>query len=281
MPRVAIATESSCDLPAPLREAAGVAVVPLAVRIGEREFRDGVDLSSAVFARELAGAPESPVVEGPSVEAWAEAFAALAGEAEAVVAVCGSAKLGDGFGNARAAADAVRDRIAVEVVDSRSASMGLGLQVLRAAALARRLPAAAVAERLRAETGRYPVLLALGALDQLRRGGRVGRSAALIGDLLRLKPLLWIDEGQFVPLERARTHDRAVAGLVEAVAELSRPERVAVLHGGDERFALDLADRLAEATGVEREAMIVARLGPAIVAQTGPDAVGVALREAE
>ncbi|HEX5500077.1 MAG TPA: DegV family protein [Thermomicrobiales bacterium] len=256
MPRVAIVTDSSADLPEPLRAAAGVVVVPV-----------DIPAADAVLAEPDAAAAAR----------FAAAFARLGADRAAIVAVCASGRLSGAV--ALAARAAAASPVPVEVVDSRSASMGLGFQALRAAELAAAGSSApAIADRLRAETDRYPVLFALDALDFLEQGGRVGRAASLIGGMLQLKPLLWLDEGQVVPLERTRTRQRAMDELADFVRELPTVDRVAVLHASEPEAAADLAGRIAAATGFPRAEIVQARIGPLIAARTGPGALGVAVQ---
>ncbi|HET7092584.1 MAG TPA: DegV family protein [Thermomicrobiales bacterium] len=254
MSRVAIVTDSSADLPDPLRAAAGVVVVP-------------VDIPAA----------DAVLADAAAAARFAAAFARLGADHAAIVAVCASGRLSGAV--ALAARAAAASPVPVEVVDSRSASMGLGFQALRAAELAAAGSSApAIADRLRAETDRYPVLFALDALDFLEQGGRVGRAAALIGGMLQLKPLLWLDEGQIVPLERTRTRHRAMDELADFVRELTIVERIAVLHASQPDAAADLAGRIAAATGFSEGAIVRARIGPLIAAGAGPGALGVAVQ---
>lgn len=280
MARVAVVTDSTADLPAALRDAAGIAVVPIDVRFGDRTYRDGEDLPAAAFLRHLAAAKAPPTTAPPDPDRFAAHFRRLAADHAGVVAVCLSAKLSGTVRSALVAADMVREIVPVEVVDSRAATMALGFQALRAAALAAGgLDAPTVAARLRAETDRYHLLFMVDSLDHLQRGGRVGRAAALIGGALQLKPLLRVDEGQVVPFERTRTRARAVDELVAFVAGLPRVERLAALSSSDPAAAETLADRLAAAAGRPRAEIVVAQLGPVLAAHTGPDALGVAVFE--
>ncbi len=100
----------------------------------------------------------------------------------------------------------------------------------------------------------------------------------MIGGLLQLKPLLWLDEGQVAPLERTRTRRRALDGLVAFVRDMPAIERIAVVHGSEPEVAADLAARIAAATGFPRSEVVMARLGPLIATYAGPGALGVAVQ---
>jgi DegV family protein with EDD domain len=182
MARVAIVTDSTSDLPSPLRERHAITVVPLSVHLGGEVLRDQIELTTDQFLARLGQTADLPATSQPPPAVFEETFRRLATDHDAVVAVVLSAKLSGTFHSATLAAAAVREVIPVEVVDSRSGSMGLGLQALRAAELAATgQPAPATVARLRAETVANHVLFFVDTLEYLRRGGRIGRAAALIG----------------------------------------------------------------------------------------------------
>ena len=282
MARVAIVTDSTADLPTALRERHGIAMVPLNAHFGDETFRDQIDITTDEFMARLARASALPRTSQPSPARFEETFRALAADHDAVVAVLISSRLSGTLQAATLAVQAVAEVVPVEIVDSRNGSMGLGLQVLRAAELAERgLAAPAIAERLRAETAANHIVFSVDTLEFLQRGGRIGRAAALLGGLLQLKPLLRVDEGQVVPFERTRTRARAIQGLVDFVRGLPHVERLSVLYSTSLPDAETLADRLALELSLPREAIVVAQMGPVIGTHVGPGAMGVAVFEGE
>ncbi len=282
MAGVAIVTDSTADLPAGLRERHGIAMVPLNVHFGDESFRDQIDITTDEFMARLGRSSGLPRTSQPAPALFEETFRALAADHDAVVAVLISSRLSGTLQAATLAAQAVAETVPVEIVDSRNGSMGLGLQVLRAAELAERgLAAPAIAERLRAETAANHIVFFVDTLEFLQRGGRIGRAAALLGGLLQLKPLLRVDEGQVVPFERTRTRARAIQGLVDFVRGLPHVERLSVLYSTSPADAETLADRLALELSLAREAIVVAQMGPVIGTHVGPGAMGVAVFEGE
>jgi DegV family protein with EDD domain len=216
------------------------------------------------------------------VEVFTTAFASLAASCGAVVAVLMSGRLGDGVAAATEARERVVGDVAVMVVDSRSLSLGLGFQVLHAAALAEQgADASEIATELLATRDRYQVAFSVESVEHLRRSGQVGRSAALIAEALQLKPLLRLDEGQIVPYERARTRARAIAELADFVRELPAIERCAVLYATNRNDANRLLRAVAEDTGLPPDRLTVHRIGEVVAAQVGPGALGVAVEEAD
>jgi DegV family protein with EDD domain len=278
-PRIAIVTDSTADLPADLRNRHGISVVPIGVRFGEETLRDGIDIGPEGFLARLAQPGPLPRTVAPAPDQFADLFRELGKRHDGVVAVVGSSKLGT------TAAAALQGRqlvmgVPVEVVDSRSATMGLGWQAVRAAELAGAgMDLAAIADILRVETSRYEVVFFVDTLEHLRRGGRIGRAATMIGEALDLKPLLRIDEGQVVPLDRARTYARAVDALVAAVKEMGTVEHVAALHSSDAAAGRMLAAKLIAEAELDPSQVVVACIGPGVATHIGPGALGVAVAD--
>jgi DegV family protein with EDD domain len=277
---IAVVTDSTADLPASLREEHGITVVPIGVRFGGETLEDGVAIDPDEVLRRMSAGGSMPRTVAPSPERFAETFRGLARSHRGVLAIVGSGKLGSTIEAAQAARVMVADLIPVEVVDSRSATMGLGWQAVRAAELAGSgLTLTEVADLLRAETSHYEVVFFVDTLEHLRRGGRIGRAATMIGTALDLKPLLRIDEGQVVPHDRIRTHARAVDALVDAVKAIGPVERAAALYATDEQEGKALAARLVAEAGLAPDQVIVARIGPGVATHIGPGALGVAVAD--
>ena len=280
MARVAVVTDSTSDLPPEVSRRLGVTVVPLNVHFGDEVFRDQIDLSTDQFMERLQRSAALPTTSQPSAGLFEETFRRLAADHDAVVAVLLSSKLSGTVMSATIARDAVAGEVPVEVVDSLSASMGRGFQVMRAAELAAAgTDAAEIARRLRAATGNHHLVFFVDTLEYLQRGGRIGKAAALVGSLLNLKPLLRVDEGSVVPYERTRTRAKALQGLVDFARALPRVERLAVLHSTTPDQATALVERLG--TLLPRDQVLVAQFSPVLGTHVGPGAVGLAVDEGE
>jgi DegV family protein with EDD domain len=270
MARVAIVTDSSADLPRDLAEGAGIVVVPVTADPERDVMRD---------TEPATGQTENQAAQPEMVGAFERAFFEAARTHDGVVAVLLSSRLGSVVDGAREAQARLADvPVEIEIVDSRSASLGLGFQVLRAAELAREgMRAGAIAAELRTAVDRYHVVFFVESLEHLRQSGRIGRSAAMIASALQLKPLLLIDEGQIVPYERARTRVRAMGELAEFVRELPAVERCAVLYATHEDDAARLADAIVEGTGLSPAVIGLFQIGETVAAHVGPDALGIAV----
>jgi DegV family protein with EDD domain len=282
MARVAILTDSTADLASDVAAGAGITVVPASIGLGTGAPRAP---RPALAATPVRGAPlvaAGMAPESGMVAAFSHAFSALTNTHDAVVAVLLSSRLGGAVGAAREARERLADRLAVEIVDSRSASLGLGFQALRAAELARGgAGAGVIAAELRAARDRYHVVFSVESVEHLRQSGRIGRSAAMIAEALQLKPLLRIDEGQIVPYERARTRARAIAELAEFVREMPAVDRVAALYATNRDDAERLAELIAAETGLASDRLTIAQIGSAVADQVGPGGLGVAVVESD
>lgn len=270
---VAVVTDSTAYLPDGLAAERGITVVPLQVTMGERSALEGVDLTPAEFAVWIAGAGRRATTSQPSPAAFLSAYSACA--SDEIVAVHLSGALSGTVGAADAAGRT--SGRTVRVVDSRQTGMGLGFAALAAASCAARggsLSDVVAAAEATARSTR--TLFYVDTLEHLRRGGRIGAAAALVGTALSVKPLLHIVDGAIAPLEKVRTSSRAIARLEElAVAEAGGgPVSVAVHHLASSERAGALADRLRARLPALRD-LYVTEVGAVVGAHTGPGMLAV------
>lgn len=268
---VAIVTDSTAYLPAEIIAAHGIIVVPLRIAVGG-EIRDEADVVRAPRDWPLV------TTSRPAPETFVRAYAEAARQgATAIVSVHLS---GEMSGTLDSAALAAKDAsIPVRVVDSRSIGMGLGF-VVQAAAEAASAGAEVdeIAQAAVHRIGETRSLFYVDTLEHLRRGGRIGGAASLLGSALMVKPLLHIADGRIAPLEKVRTSARALARLEELAIELAadRPVDVAVQHVASSTRADTLAEHLRQRIPGLRE-LHVSEVGPVIGAHVGPGALGVVI----
>ena len=277
MSRVAIVTDSASDLSVEAAAAAGITVVPLLVRFGTDEFRTGVDITLPDFYRRLTapGAP-FPTTAACSPGDFQAVFSRLLAEgAEGIVCLTVGSELSATHAAARVARDLLPGA-PIEVADSHTASMALGLLALVAAEAA--AAGASVAEIVAEVERRRPdaiVYVALETLEYLRRGGRISAAQAAIGSVLSVKPIVTVAGGHVITADKPRTASRARARILDLLT--ARPvERIAVLHAqapGARDFAVELSER----TGILRSAISVGLIGPSVGPHVGPGAYGAAV----
>jgi DegV family protein with EDD domain len=274
---VAVVTDSTAYLPAELLEGYGIHVVPLYVVLPGRSGREGLDIGPEDVARALAVRGQTVSTSRPTPGDFLAAYRhALDEGADQLVSVHLSGELSGTSDAARLAAAQVGEHL-VTVVDSRSAAMGCGFAVLAAArSAAAGADGAEVAETARRTAAETSTFFVVDTLEHLRRGGRIGAAAAVLGSALAVKPILHVNDGRVVPLEKVRTAARANSRLVQRAVEAAGdgPVSVAVHHlaAGEraERLAAELRDRLPALRELH-----VSELGAAIGAHVGPGAVGV------
>jgi DegV family protein with EDD domain len=281
-----IVTDSTASLPAEVTQARGILVVPLQVVIGATSYDEGADGATPALVADALREFRPVSTSRPAPEALRAVYeqAAAAG-ATAIVSVHLSGEMSGTFESAQLAA---RDAsVPVHPVDTRQVGIAAGFAALTAADCldaGGSAEEAAAAARTRADA--TTSLFYVDTLEYLRRGGRIGAAAALLGGALAVKPLLTIDEGRVATLEKVRTANRALSRLEElAVAAAGdRPVDVGVAHLAADVRAGQLAERLTArlAAGLERREIHCGEVGAVLGAHVGPGmlAVCVAPRDA-
>ncbi|MBM3134216.1 MAG: DegV family protein [Chloroflexi bacterium] len=276
MSRIAIVTDSSAYLPADLVERYGIHVMPLKVAFGQTVYRDCVDITEEEFYHKLAQAKELPVTSQPSAGEFLVFYQEVARQAQGIVSIHISGALSGTYNSAMTARDMLPD-VPIEVVDSRSASMGQGFLALAAARAAEEGQGLSeIATLTRDLVPRLNVIFVLDTLKYLHKGGRIGGAQALMGSMLAIKPLLHLHEGRVEPLEKVRSRGKAVQRLVEIMAERlqGQPARVAILHSASRQEAEALRAEIA-ARFPCRE-LLLSGVSPVIGTHTGPGCLGLA-----
>ncbi len=275
-PRYAVVTDSAADM-GPLAAESGIVVVPLTIRFGNEEYRDGIDLSSEQFYAKLETNPQPPITAQPTPAAFEAAYRALLdGGAEHIISLHISGQLSGTFNSASLAASAV-DPARITVIDTRSASAGIAMLALDAR---RRLDSgetpAGVVEALREDIPRVSLYATVPNLTYLARGGRIGGLRGMLGNVLKIVPILKVEDGVVAEQAKVRTFARAVEQLVEtAVSKIpvAGKSRVAVLHSVAPDLASSVAERMRAA--VAPVSLITCQIGPTVGTHAGPGAVGV------
>jgi DegV family protein with EDD domain len=272
----ALLTDSAVDVGAAARPA-NWRVVPITVVFGDEALRDGIDLDAAAFYRRLAAADRLPTTAQPSIEDLAAAMRAALERFESVVALHLSEKLSGTAEAARAAARAVgEDR--VMVLESHGVSLSLALLGLRVQArLEAGTTAGELARDVAALRAAQRTAISLETLEFLQRGGRIGRAQAAAGSLLRVRPILAIEEGEIAPAGRVRGSGRVVPALVEMVTRATDPGRVlrcAYAHAERPEAAAELEAAVMAARPRARTEAIC-DVGPTVGTHAGPGAFAV------
>jgi DegV family protein with EDD domain len=273
MPGVRIVTDSACDLSDDLVKQHDVIVVPLTIRFGEEELEDRRQLTPEEFWQRCQGKGALPETAAPSPGSFINAYQQAADEgADAVLCLTISAGVSGTYASAVTAAETFSG-IPVEVIDTRSLTMGQGLLAIAAAEEA---AAGATLSSLATATteriGRTRVYGVLGGLEFLQRGGRIGGAQALLGSLLSIKPVIQVKDGVVAEESKQRTRARALAYLTTKVAADAPLERLAVADGACDDFD-EVLDHLKDIA--TEHPLLPVQLGPVVGTHAGPNTVGV------
>lgn len=277
MARVAIVTDSTCDMGPEALAGLGVEMVPLKLHFGETTYLDWIDFKPDEFYPKLLASPVLPTTSQPSPAEFAAVYARLADEGvEGIVSIHLTAKLSGTYESAMLAA--VDAPVPVRVVDSMVASWALAL-VVQAAVDARDSDGdldAVEAAALKAVSG-TELYFVLDTLDNLVKGGRAGKAQGLAASLLNIKPVLHFVDGAIEPFKKARGTKAAFAELASHVAARSRElggVKAVVIHA----LAPDLAEQIRKTVvdaGLVGEIVTIGDIGSVIGTHAGPRAVGI------
>jgi DegV family protein with EDD domain len=254
-----------------------IQVIPLSLLFGRERYREGVDIDTEQFFGRLSRERTFPTTSQPNPEDFDHIWHPMLEAGHQVLNILLSSGLSGTISSARAAAQLVPDVGRVVIVDSLSIAMGLGMLVLRAAELIR---AGLSLDKILETVGRMReamhIEIYLDTLEYLHRGGRINTARAWVGTLLKVKPLLGLQDGMIVPLEQARTAKRALRRLLDrSVAALGddRHPWIAVMHSRSPSLAEDLLDALRARFPEGR--FFCSEIGPVLGVHVGPGGAGV------
>ena len=274
---VRIVTDSSCDLPQALADKLGITIVPLSIRFGDEEFIDRTTITADEFWARCNASPILPETAAPSPGQFETEYRRLKAEgASAIVVVALSSDLSATMQSAVNAARSVAGDIDVRIVDSRNASMGLGLTALECAEAA--LAGASADDIVKLAESLVPRTRVFGALDtieNLKKGGRIGGAKALLASALSIKPLIEVRNGLVEEAGKQRTRSKALAHLIDVLRQnADRLERVGILHAQ----CADIDQFVASVREVWSGEVIVGDIGAVIGTHAGVGTIGIAFR---
>ena len=278
---IKVVTDSTSDLPADVAESLGIEVVPLNVHFGSDVYKDRVNLMPDAFYDKLINGDVLPTTSQPSVGEFIDLYERLGSDADGIVSVHISEKLSGTMNSARLASQQANADCPIEVVDTFQVSMGVGICAMEAAEVANsggNMNQVILAAR-NAVT-RSQCFFMLETLEFLQKGGRIGKAQALIGNLLKIRPMLMLQEGEVHPLGRERTRRKGIAKLVDTVEELAPISGLAVMYSTGPDEAQTLAQNVSKFMIEGREPMML-QIGPVIGTYAGPDTLGIALISAK
>ncbi|MGC9520462.1 MAG: DegV family protein [Anaerolineae bacterium] len=283
MSRFVVVTDSTSNLGPELADEYGVSIIPLNVHWGEETYLDGVTLDVETFYRWLRERDDFPKTSQPSAGAFIDFFEKVAEErgVDTIMGIFISTEMSGTLVSAlqaKAELESTRPDLTIVLHDSRSVSMGLGLQALVAARAANEgLTVEEAMARIRACYDNLHVVFAVDTLEFLHRGGRIGGAARLVGSALNLKPVLTIEDGRIEPLERVRSRRKSLRRIIQIAEERlqgRRPTELAIMQAEAEEdlpwFSRMVSDRL------KPERLYTEMLTPVVGTHAGPGTIGIA-----
>ncbi|MDF2838292.1 MAG: degV family protein [Paenibacillus sp.] len=274
MGKIRIVTDSTADISAELREKLGITMVPLKVLFGQETYVDAVTITAEQFYEKLKSVSTLPTTSQPSPLEFSETYERLLQEDPdcAIISIHLAASLSGTYQSATIAQSMLEQDADVTVIDSRSASYGIGALVVRAAEMANaghgKEEILAEVERLRNDITIY---FLVDSLDHLHKGGRIGRASALIGSILNIKPILSLDtDGSVHAVDKVRGTKKAMGRISEMLKNNygSDPVSLTIFKTDDEAAAEELGERVKADLNVK--VVGYATVGPVIGTHAGP-----------
>lgn len=279
---IKIVTDSTCNLPPDWLSRYQLTVVPVNIQFGLETFHEGQSIDPETFYRRINADGVLPTTSQPSVGEFCQTYERLAADGSEILSIHLTSKLSGTWQSATLAARQLQGRVKVSVMDSLTSSVGLGLLVREAAQLAGAgLTAAEIIARLESRRPNINVFIMLKDLRYARMSGRVGRLRELLASLLNVKPIVGVDEGALVPLERTRSQQKGFERMVALAAERvgQAPVHLGMTHAlapGEAESLLALAR-----SRLNCQDAFIADIALSLAVHFGPGTVGFATYPAE
>jgi DegV family protein with EDD domain len=274
--RVAIMTDSTCDLPQDAREQHSIHMIPLHIHWGDEIFQAGIDIDADTFYKRLIVDPVHPTTSQPSAGEFLQLIERLRSEgAEEIVGVFLSRLLSGTISSAEAAL--TMTDVPLHIVDTKSISLGVGAAVM-AAVQARDAggSAADIVTAAEKRAARTNAVITVDTLEYLHRGGRIGGAIKLVGHALSLKPVMHLVDGKLEPVSATRTRSKAITRMIEAASaglDMAGPIGGGILHVAAPQDAEIVAGLFRERYAPQE--MMTVEVTPVIGVHVGPNALGV------
>ncbi|MDM8518497.1 DegV family protein [Anaerolineales bacterium HSG6] len=273
-------TDSTAYIEPGEAERLGIHIAPLQIKLGDELFQDSLGIDSdELFHRIQSGAP-LPISLPPEVSIFVDLYTKLHDQTDRILSIHTSSQLSQTIENAKLGAEGLLGRCTIEVVDSLSTSVGLGILAKAAAEAAR--DGMSLDDIVRLVRGMLPhiyLVFYVETMDFLERGGQIGKAQAVLGAMLNIKPILFMEDGDIIPLEKVKTTEKALEKLYEFVTEFDTLEQTAIIQRNKDPLpeAITLQGRLQQSfPNIE---FPIIQYGPDLSTHVGPNALGVVVYE--
>jgi len=273
---VKIITDSMADLPVELIKKLDISVIPVNVLFGTESYRDGVDLTTEQFYSKLVSSKTVPTTAVPGLGTFIETYEKVAKQTNEILVLAISHKLSGTYETACRAAEMVKTRCRIEVIDTMHVVMAEGLIVIQAAKAAQ--AGAGIDEIIKQVQNNIPRAeerMAFDTLEYLKRGGRIGSAQAFLGSILKLNPVLRLKDGEVFPISRERSRSKAVEALYNAVMDYQNVDAIAV----EDATTPDEADKLAQRLKLKfpNKPIYRSKVGAVLGTHVGPRVLSVSV----
>ena len=277
---VKIVTDSLSDITPEMARELGVSVVPVYVRFGEKVYRDRTEMTTDEFYYKLTHDSIWPTTTQPTPNDFLTVYNKLADETDEILVVNLSHKLSGTFESAKHAKSLIKKKVHIEVIDSETVVMGLGLIVISAVKAANEgAGLEELVNLVKKEIPRSHAVMSFDTLKYLAKGGRIGKAQGLLGSLLSVKPILTMKDGEVSPLTRVRSRVAGMDYLYNLVASFPKIKELAVEHATTPDDANELIERLNAI--YPKEKIWRSTVSPVIGTYTGPNVLSVSILEGE
>jgi DegV family protein with EDD domain len=273
-----IVTDSTCEAPKEVMNHPAVHVVPLSVVFGQTALSDELDITREEFWKRLPTADPPPSTSQANPGDFEDLFRRYSEGGHEVISILLSSKLSGTYSSAIVAKESLPGR-PIDIVDSLSISVGLGIMVAKALEMVEAgKTRQQIVDHMMQMRDNVHILFALDTLEYIQRGGRIGKATVLVGTLLRFKPLLEIKDGEVTAAGRVRTRRKALETMIELLSQLV-PQRgpavkLGVAEGEAKQDAVMVAQSMKEC--FQTPHIIMSTLGPVIGTHVGPGVIGAA-----
>ncbi|QCJ43170.1 DegV family protein [Bacillus sp. S3] len=275
MSKIKIVTDSTLDISNEMADKLGIVIVPLAITINGETYLDRVDINPVEFIEHMSGAKELPKSSQPSPGAFLEVYDRLGDEGYEILSIHMTGKMSGTVRSAESAAQMTKTK--VTVIDSKFISKALSFQVREAAELAKQGKSAEeILERLETIREHTKLYIMVDTLENLVKGGRIGKGKAFIGSLLNIKPIASLEGAEYTPVTKARSHSQVVKFMAKQFAEDLKGKTirgVGIAHAEAHELAVKIKDSIFELTGFQD--VEIDYTGPIVSTHTGPGALAV------
>jgi DegV family protein with EDD domain len=277
---VKIVTDSLSDITSDVAQNLGITVVPLTVLFGHEAYLDRVTITTDEFYRRLVNGSVWPTTTQPTPKAFADVYDKLAGETDEILVISISSKMSGTYQSATSARNLMTKKARIEVIDSQTVAMGLGLVVLAAA---RKAQAGAKLNELtdfvKHALTRSHLIIYFDTLKYLAKGGRIGKASGLLGSLLSVKPIATVKDGEITPITRVRSFAAGVDHIYNSIKVFPAVESLAVEHTTNPDQAETVLERLGPI--MPKNKIVRSTVSPVIGVYAGPGALAVTVLESD